>query len=174
MSFVTWHAWRLTFRSRTWWMIKLYIIHKVYAELNLVLQLSVESETLHKHGQTLSQTAADFQSCAKPSLLSFSICGMHLENYKWEKKASISNILWLYWQYPVGALFWQTAFWLMLKICTNSLILFLFLKREFRLVSKTKVYLHGYKIWSHTALSLVKFFLLEFELRLHIILVQCI
>lgn len=148
MSFVTWHAWRLTFRSRTWWMIKLYIIHKVYAELNLVLQLSVESETLHKHGQTLSQTAADFQSCAKPSLLSFSICGMHLENYKWEKKASISNILWLYWQYPVGAPFWQTAFWLMLKICTNSLILFLFLKREFRLVSKTKVYLHGYKIWS--------------------------
>lgn len=60
---------------------------------NLVLQLSVESDTLHKHGQTLSQTAADFQSCVKPSLLSFSICGMHLENYKWEKKASISNIL---------------------------------------------------------------------------------
>lgn len=146
----------------------------VYAELNLVLQLSVESETLHKHGQTLSQTAADFQSCVKPSLLSFSICGMHLENYKWEKKASISNILWLYWQYPVGAQFWQTAFWLMLKICTNSLILFLFLKREFRLVSKTKVYLHGYKIWSHTALSrLLNFFLLELKLRLKIILVQC-
>lgn len=62
----------------------------------------------------------------------------------------------------------------MLKICTNSLILFLFLKREFRLVSKTKVYLHGYKIWSHTALSkLLNFFPLELKLRLKIILVQC-
>lgn len=91
-----------------------------------------------------------------------------------EKSKHFKYFVIIYWQYPVGALFWQTAFWLMPKICTNSLILFLFLKREFRLVSKTKVYLHGYKIWSHTALSrLLNFFLLELKLRLKIIIVQC-
>lgn len=142
MPFVPWHAWRLRFKSHACVMNEL-IVHNTQGLCRTELGFAIICG-IRDIAQTWTNTEPN---CSRLPKLCKTVSVIFL--YMWhasrklqvgEKSKHFKYFVIIYWQYPVGALFWQTAFWLMLKICTNSLILFLFLKREFRLVSKTIKY----------------------------------